>query len=100
MMVEQLSSGDRVQIVQRIDRREGDWTAEVIGVVEAVLDAPTGSWYAHGKKDKYWLKRIRLREDNGEMTVISLEEDSRIVLLPNEPDKTNSPGGSDEKTKA
>jgi len=91
MMIEQLSPGDRIQILQRIDRREGAWTADVSGVVEEVLDAPTGSWYAHGKKDKYWLKRIRLRKDNGEVTVISLEEDSRIVLLSDEKESEPRP---------
>lgn len=85
MRVDQLSVGDRIRVLQQIDRREGNWTTEVTGVVEAVLDAPTGSWYAHGKKDKYWLKRIKLRKDDGEISLISLDEDSRVILLKDEP---------------
>lgn len=76
-----LTPGTRVRIVQRIRRREGMWTTEVEGEVVDVLNAPTGSWYAHGKDDRYWLKRIRLRKDDGEITLISLDEGSRIILL-------------------
>jgi len=79
-----LAPGDRVRILQRIRRRDGEWTAAVTGVVEQVLDAPTGSWYAHGKNDKYWLRRVRLRKDNGEVSVVALDGDSEVVLLGDE----------------
>lgn len=79
--INKLAPGARVRIVQRISRREGMWTTEVEGVVVDVLSAPTGSWYAHGKDDRYWLKRIRLKKDDGEITLISLDEGSRIIIL-------------------
>ncbi len=79
--VDQLQPGTRIKVVQRIDRRAGAWTTEVEGVVEAVANAPTGSWFAHGPSDRYLLKRIRLRKDDGEVSMLSLDEDSEVYVL-------------------
>ena len=74
MTIEQLKPGQRVRIRQTIDRRAGDWRCEVVGVVEAVEVGSTGSWYAHGKDDKFWLRRIRLKKDDGEITTLNLDQ--------------------------
>jgi hypothetical protein len=87
MTIDQLPPGARIRVVEQIDRREGDWTTAVEGTVVEVLNEPTGSWYAHGKRDRYgrsdryWLKRVKLRKDDGEISVISLDSDSRVYLL-------------------
>ena len=81
--VDKLAPGSRVRIEQRIDRREGNWTAVIEGEVIKVSTAPTGSWFAHGDHERYLLKRIRLRKDNGEVTVVALDEDSRLTVLEN-----------------
>ena len=87
MMIDQLPAGARIRIVQQIDRREGAWTAEVEGTVVEVSNQPTGSWYAHGKRDRYgradryWLKRVKLRKDDGEISYITLDDDSKVYLL-------------------
>ncbi|MBX3395112.1 MAG: hypothetical protein KF841_07055 [Phycisphaerae bacterium] len=44
---------------------------------------PTGSWFAHGKGDKLWLTRLRLRRDDGELVDFNLDQDTRITLLSN-----------------
>jgi hypothetical protein len=79
--VDKLTPGTRVRIEQRIDRREGNRTADIAGEVIEVLTAPTGSWFAHGDSERYLLKRVKLRKDNGEVTVVSLDEDTRITVL-------------------
>ena len=73
--------GMRIRVTQRIERREGNWEANIEGVIEEISSAPTGSWYAHGKNDKYWLQRIRLRKDDGEISLIALDRCSRITVL-------------------
>jgi len=81
-MIEQVvKPGMRVRIVQEIERREGNWIHEVVGVVLAAGPEPTGSWHAHGKLRKLWLNRIRLRKDDGEITTIVVDQHTRVELL-------------------
>jgi hypothetical protein len=81
MTTDELKPGQRVRIVQTIDRRERDWHATVVGVVQAVELGKTGSWYAHAKDDKFWLRRIRLVKDDGEVTTINIDPCTQIELL-------------------
>ena len=62
-------------------RREGAPPAEVVGVVEAWEELPTGSWYAHGKKDRLWLKRLRLRKVDGEITLLVVDDSTVMAKL-------------------
>lgn len=77
-----LQPGQHLRIEQTIQRREGPWTITVEGEIIDVLDAPTGSWYAHSENDRYWLRRIRLRKNDGEITLISLDPDSLLAVIP------------------
>jgi hypothetical protein len=81
--VQQLTPGTRVRIEQPIARREGEWTAGIEGVVESVHDAQTGSWFARGEKERYVLRRVALRKPNGELSLLALEEKTRIHVLDN-----------------
>lgn len=76
-----LQPGRRVRVIQEIDRREGDWQAEVVGQVVEVRQEPTGSWYAHGKDDKLWLGRIVLRKPDGELTTLVIDQWTRVEPL-------------------
>ena len=73
--------GMRVRITQTIARREGNWATEVEGVVTAIEPAMTGSWYAHAKDDRYWLLRVKLRRDDGEETLLALDQNSQIAVV-------------------
>lgn len=70
--------GTRVKVTQSIRRRGETIEASVVGVVEAWENKPTGSWYAHGKRDKLWLKRLRLRKDDGEIVVLVMDSSTRM----------------------
>lgn len=76
-----LEPGTRIRVHQEIDRREGNWTHDVEGEVVWVRSEPTGSWHAHGKNDKLWLYRIRLRKPNGELTTLVVDQHTRIDVL-------------------
>lgn len=67
--------------MQEIVSREGRWTTEVEGTVVYCQPRPTGSWFAHGKNDKLWLQRIRLRRDDGELVELSLDERTQVTIL-------------------
>ena len=76
-----IAAGTRVRVEQRVPQREEVWTTAVEGEVLSHEMEPTGSWYAHGRKDKLWLPRLRLRKADGELTTLNLDGHSRIVIL-------------------
>lgn len=73
--------GTPVRVVQTTRRREASYQAESVGVVEAWEDRPTGSWYAHGKNDKLWLCRLKLRRADGEITLLVIDDATSIAKL-------------------
>lgn len=78
----ELKPGLRVRIYQEIDRREGNWQNEVVGTVVEVTPQKTGSWNAHGRDDRLWLNRIRIRKADGEESLISVDQFTRCEVLP------------------
>lgn len=79
-MVE-LKAGQRIRIYQEIERREGNWRNEIIGTVVEVMPQKTGSWNAHGRDDRLWLNRIRIRKADGEESLISVDQHTRYEVL-------------------
>lgn len=71
----------RVRVLQTIRMREGDWQTGVEGEIVSVESKPTGSWFAHGKDDKLWLTRLRIRKDDGELVDLILDRDSVVTVL-------------------
>lgn len=76
-----LQPGTRVRITQTIVGRAGVWTTEVEGEVVSAKPEPTGSWFAHGKNDRLWLPRIRLKKPDGELTTVNLDPRSVVEVL-------------------
>jgi hypothetical protein len=85
MTIRDVKPGQRVRLIQEIDRREGAWRAETVGVVDSVHLEKTGSWFAHAKDDQLWLCRVRLRKDDGELTTVTLDPYLEIELLSDAP---------------
>jgi hypothetical protein len=81
MPTQELEPGMLVRVHQEVDRREGNWANEIVGTVVEVFPAPTGSWHAHGKDDKLWLNRIRLKKPDGEITTLILDDHTRVEVL-------------------
>ena len=76
-----IERGTRVRVIQQVTLRHATWQEVVEGEVLARTAEPTGSWFAHGKGDKLWLDRLRLRKDDGEITSLVLDRNSRVVVL-------------------
>lgn len=73
--------GRRVKVVQTIARRAGDWRTEVVGILLSADPQPTGSWFAHGKDDRFWLARLVIQRDDGEITELVMDQRTRIEAL-------------------
>ena len=54
----------------------------------------TGSWYAHGKNDKYWLLRVELVTDDGEVSWLTVDQNTRVTELPGEGMTAESAAGA------
>jgi hypothetical protein len=70
--------GRRVRVVQQIAMRDNAWTNVIEGVVTRCRQSQTGSWYAHSRHDHLWLDRLELRLDDGEITILNLDQYSVV----------------------
>ncbi|MFO0872390.1 MAG: hypothetical protein U0575_00275 [Phycisphaerales bacterium] len=73
--------GTRVRVVQQLPQARTVWTQAVEGVITRYRQAKTGSWFAHAKDDRLWLDRLELRMDDGELTVLNLDQYSAIEVV-------------------
>ena len=62
-------------------KRDETWLNTVEGEVVQYRQAKTGSWFAHSKDDRLWLDRLELRMDDGERTILNLDQYSRIEAV-------------------
>ncbi len=85
MVRKPIPRGTRVRVEQRIVRRAGEYTTTVEGEVVSHDMEPTGAWYAHGKKGRLWLARLRIKKPDGEISALNLDSNSRITILKPEP---------------
>ena len=73
--------GTPVRVRELTIRRGEPIHVETIGVVEDWEERPTGSWFAHGKNDKLWLQRLKLRKVDGEISIIVVDDGTSIARL-------------------
>lgn len=92
----EIGPGRRVRIVQQIPQRDDVWTTEIEGEVVSFQQAKTGSWFAHSKDDRLWLDRLELRLDDGEITIVNLDQFSHVELI----DSGQTPAASATATAA
>jgi hypothetical protein len=85
MSTQEIKPGQRIRVVQEVERREGNWTHETVGTVLSVNAEPTGSWHARGRNDKVWLTRIRLQKADGEITTLVSDQHTRLEVLTDAP---------------
>jgi hypothetical protein len=83
-MRKQIVPGATVKVIQQIAARDYSWSSETAGTVVSFEQKQTGSWYAHSKNDKLWLDRLTIRKSDGELTTLSLDDFTRITILPGE----------------
>jgi hypothetical protein len=72
------SPGRRVRVIQQVPHTDRVWTNVTEGVITRYQQARTGSWFAHAKDAQLWLDRLELRLDDGEITVLNLDQYSVI----------------------
>jgi hypothetical protein len=73
--------GARLRVTQYVRVGHRQWTTEVEGVVETEGHRPVGGMEMGGKASYVFQPTLRLRRDDGEVTVVALDEDSRVLEL-------------------
>lgn len=86
MIESKFPPGTPVRVRQVVERRRDSIEVEIVGTIESWDELPTGSWHAHGRHDRLWLKRLKLRKADGELTLLVIDDLTAIAKL--EP-KTN-----------
>ena len=76
-----LVPGARVKVIQQIAARNYTWTTDLTGTVVEFAQKETGTWFAHSRDDKLWLDRLLLRNDDGELTTLNLDDYSVVEVL-------------------
>lgn len=77
----QLAPGDRIRVTQRVVTLDRTWVNQVEGEVVSAQPETTGSWFAHGKNDKLWLLRVRLRKPDGEISTLNIDQNTEIEKM-------------------
>jgi hypothetical protein len=73
--------GTMVRITQQIPRRLDTYTTEIIGEVIRQERQPSGSWFARNKGNHVWLDRLIVQKQDGEITILNLDEYTVVELL-------------------
>ena len=77
----QLTPGTRVRIIQQIPQTDRVWTTVIEGTVLSLKQVKTDAWFAHGKNHKFWLDRLEIRTDDGEIFDCNLDAYSRVEVV-------------------
>jgi hypothetical protein len=77
----QFPPGTPVCVCQTVELHGEDRLTEVVGVIEAWEDSPTGSWFARSKDGRLSLRRIRLRKADGETTLLVVDRKTTIARI-------------------
>jgi hypothetical protein len=73
--------GSRVRVTQRVRVGDRAWTTQVEGVVELEGYRPVGGTEMGGKSLYCHQPTLRLRQDDGDVTVVALDEDTEVRTL-------------------
>jgi hypothetical protein len=73
--------GTRLRITQRVRVGGREWTTQIEGVLEHEGLRPIGGMEMGGKSVYCHQPALRLRNDDGTVTVVAIDEDSRIETI-------------------
>jgi len=74
--------GTRVRVTQQLAAVHRVATTSLTGTVVRYRQSQTGSWVAHALHDRLWLDRLELRLDDGEVTVLNLDQYTVVDPVP------------------
>jgi hypothetical protein len=76
-----LKPGDQIKVVQTVRVGARTWTAEVTGAFRGIAYLETGVTTERVKDDDLVVPVVRFTKTNGELTSISIDENTRVSRL-------------------
>ena len=73
--------GTRLRVTQHVRVGGQKWTTQTEGVVEADSYRPVGGMEMGGKASYCLQPTIRLRRDDGEITVVAVDEETEVQSI-------------------
>ena len=73
--------GTVVRVTEQIPRRTDTFTSVITGTVVRQERQKSGSWYARNTRNKVWLDRLILRKEDGEISILNLDEYTVVEVL-------------------
>jgi len=73
--------GTMVKVTQQIPQRDDDYTVTVQGKVLRQERQESGSWFARNRQNKVWLDRLIIQKADGEISILNLDEYTRVEIL-------------------
>jgi hypothetical protein len=81
-VLERLQSGQRIRITQRIRVGQKQWQTSAEGSFRGVNYLATGLSTQRVPEDDIIVPTVHFTKDNGELSSIALDENSRIEVIP------------------
>jgi hypothetical protein len=81
-VIEQLEPGQRIRIIQRVRVGQKEWDTAVEGAFRDVNYLATGLSTDRVPEDDIIVPTVHFTKDNGELSSITLDEHTRIEVLP------------------
>ena len=75
--------GTHVRITQRVRVGHREWLTHVVGRVERESVRPIGGMEMGSKASYCYQPTIRIRREDGEVTVVTFDDDTLVETLPN-----------------
>lgn len=75
--------GTRVRVTQRVRVGHREWLTHLVGLVEKESVRPIGGMEMGGKASFCFQPTIRLRKEDGEVTVVAIDNDTQVEAFPN-----------------
>jgi hypothetical protein len=81
-IIERLQPGQRIRIIQRVRVGSKEWQTAAQGAFRAVNYLATGLSTDRVPEDDIIVPTVHFAKDNGELSSITLDEHSRIEMIP------------------
>ncbi len=79
------AAGSTVRVTQQIPQRDDVYSTTVVGKVLRQERQGSGSWFARNKSNKVWLDRLIIQKADGEISVLNLDEYTRVEITDGPP---------------
>jgi hypothetical protein len=80
-LLNELSLGDRIEVVHQVKVGQKTWTTRTVGTVEHVGRRRHGLHYRRNIDDKVFSDEIKLRLDDGTITTARIDEFTEVNKL-------------------